>query len=206
MKSSRLWRSKKEMATSHLSSLPLLWHSPHSVWIIKDPEETLSTREAVLPPGVGSSLFGTSAMFPPPPHAGATSHCTSWTEVLCSSPGSTEPLLCFLFSVIDPVTQPEFHGFSLLNRFFFAYMWESFFLPGHTCCGFSADSGLSHPWLSLPSPGLGKNRTEDGLLIRARCPNSTSSQFPEHFPILLTSHSHKGLVLLMTVPRQWHLE
>lgn len=68
---------KKEMAPSHLSSLPLLGQDSVQSGLAVLLRRHFPPGEAVLGRGAGSSLCGTSAMFPPPPHAGATSQCTS---------------------------------------------------------------------------------------------------------------------------------
>lgn len=82
------------------------------------------------------------------------------------------------------------------------------------CCSFSAYSGLylldsAYSGLGdlVPQP-QGLEEEDRGWIINKNTLSKQCmlSQFPEYLLIRWLLHSHKGLVLLVMVPRQWHLE
>lgn len=87
----------------------------------------LPPGEAVVVLGVGSSLFGTNAMFPSPPLTRCHVPLHPMNRgIMCLTRKNAGPSFFFPLSASDTVSFSLFHGFTLLKGFFFADVWAEF--------------------------------------------------------------------------------
>lgn len=155
--------------------------------IISVPFATLPTWRVHPGSRRGSPLLGANAMLPPRPHARrhVPLHPVNGGGVLLTRT-TPNPLLCFLFSGADAVSQSLSFTVSLCwGDFSLPKCEKSFILPGHIRSGFSARSGLS---LSLTGCAWYKVLVKTESTMDREEQHRLSSQFTKHLPICLFIH------------------
>lgn len=202
---------KKEMATSHLSCLLLLWQDPiQSGRFINAPKVAVSTWRGSHCFWCGFiSLwdkchvsFSSSCRMPRPTASHEQRYCAPHQE-------NADPLLFPLFSGRRCVIQPPGFTVFLCWRGFSLHMCEkSFFLPGHIHCGFSVYSGLSLPCLTPRDSRSWKGLNRWWIINNITLPKlrTSSCSLQSTFLVVDLVILTKWLVLLVKVEGKWHLE
>lgn len=180
--------------------------------IISVPFATLPTWSVHPGSRRGSPLLGAHAMLPPGPHARrrVPLHPVSGGVVLLTRT-TLNPLLCFLFSGADAVTQPLRFTVSLCwGDFSLPKCERSFILPGHIRSGFAARSGLSLSlWLAAPDTRSWE-RPNQRWIVKNSTACHLSSQSTFRFVYLFIFLKVGGFMavsrLFVMVESKWHLE